>query len=60
MAIFVYDSKCGKTRVNSKVKVGAPGSARQKAYCARSGKISGKWKDDPCSPNAVQRRRWKC
>lgn len=56
----VNDKKCGKTRVSSKVKVGKPGSARQKSYCARTAKIGGNWKKEPCSKNAVQRRRWKC
>lgn len=55
---YVRDSKCGKVRVNSKKKVSPPGSKRQKAYCARSKKIKGGNK--PCSPNRVQRRRWKC
>ena len=46
--------------VSSKVKVGKPGSARQRSYCSRSGKISGSWKTNPKSKNLIQRRRWKC
>lgn len=56
----VSDKRCGTKTVSSKVKVSPPGSARQKAYCARSGKIGGNWRSDPCSKNAIQRRRWKC
>lgn len=47
-------------RVSSLVRVGAPGSKRQRSYCARSGKIGGSWKTNKKSPNWVQRRRWKC
>ena len=47
-------------KVSSKVKVGKPGSARQRSYCARSGKIRGNWKRNPNSKNLIQRRRWKC
>lgn len=57
---FVYDKRCGRVRVSSKVKVGRPGSARQRSYCARTAKIGGSWRSNPCSKNAVQRRRWKC
>lgn len=57
---FVYDKRCGRVRVSSKVKVGRPGSKRQRSYCARTAKIGGSWKRNPCSKNAVQRRRWKC
>ncbi len=28
-----------------------PGTAKGDAYCARSAKIKGDWKDDPNSPN---------
>lgn len=56
----VRDKKCGSVKVSSKVKVGAKGSPKQKAYCARTAKIAGGWKDDPCSKNAIQRRRWGC
>lgn len=56
----VLDKKCGKVKVSSKVKVGKPGSKRQKAYCARTAKIKGNWKKDPCSKNKIQRRRWRC
>jgi len=54
---FVVDPYCGKKKVSSKVKVGKPGSARWRSYCARSAKI----KDSgQCSKNQIQRRRWKC
>ena len=46
--------------VSSAVRVGAPGSARQKSYCDRSSRIRGGWKRNPRSKNLVQRRRWKC
>jgi hypothetical protein len=57
---FVYDKRCGRVKVSSKVRVGRPGSARQRSYCARTAKIGGSWRSNPCSKNAVQRRRWKC
>lgn len=47
-------------KVSSKVKVGKPGSARQRSYCSRSSKIRGNWKRNPNSKNLIQRRRWKC
>ena len=47
-------------KVSSKVKVGKPGSTRQRSYCARSGKIRGNWKRNPNSKNLSARRRWKC
>ena len=53
---FVNDKLCGRTKVSSKVKVGKPGSARWRSYCARSLAIGG----SRCSKNKVQRRRWKC
>ena len=57
---YVYDRLCGKTKVNSKVKVGKVGSARWRSYCARSAGIKGNWRKNNCSKNAIQRRRWKC
>ena len=57
---FVYDKRCGRVKVSSKVRVGRPGSARQRSYCARTAKIGGSWRSNPCSKNNVQRRRWKC
>lgn len=57
---FVYDKRCGRVKVSSKVRVGRPGSARQRSFCARTAKIGGNWRSNPCSKNAVQRRRWKC
>lgn len=56
----VRDKRCGKVTVSSKVRVGKPGSKKQKAYCKRTAKIKGNWRKNPCSKNAVQRRRWKC
>lgn len=37
------------------VRVGKKGSARQKAYCARSAKIKGAG-----AANKLARKRWKC
>ena len=37
-----------------------PGTAKGDAYCARSNKIKGDWRDDPNSPNNLSRRKWKC
>lgn len=37
-----------------------PGTSKGDAYCARSLKIKGDWKNDPNSPNALSRKRWKC
>lgn len=50
----------GSITVTSKVRVGAPGSPRQKSFCARTAKIKGNWKRDKNSKNLVQRRRWLC
>lgn len=38
----------------------SPGTARGDAYCARSAKIKGDWKNNPNSPNALSRKKWKC
>ena len=57
---FVNDRRCGRVKVASKGRVGAPGSPRQRSFCARTAKIKGNWRSNPCSKNAVQRRRWKC
>ena len=46
--------------VSSKVKVGKPGSARQRSYGSRPAKIRGSWKSNPKSKNLIQRRRWRC
>ena len=46
--------------VSSRVKVGRPGSPRQRSYCARTAKIGGSWKRDKNSRNIVQRRRCAC
>ena len=37
-----------------------PGTAKAKAYCARSAKIKGDWKNNPNSPNSLSRKKWKC
>ena len=50
----------GSIAVSIKVRVGAPGSPRQRSYCARTAKIKGNWRRDRNSKNLVQRRRWKC
>ena len=57
---FVNDRRCGRVKVSSKVRVGAPGSPRQRSFCARTAKIKGNWRSNPFSKNAVPRRRWKC
>ena len=53
----------GRTRKVSYGQKGAkvsPGSKRGDAYCARSAKIKGDWKNDPNSPNNLSRKRWRC
>lgn len=47
-------------KVSSLAPVGRRGSGRWSSYCSRSGKISGRWKQDKESPNWLQRRRWRC
>lgn len=37
-----------------------PGTKKADAYCARSNKIKGNWREDPNSPNNLSRRKWKC
>ena len=37
-----------------------PGSKKGDAYCARSNKIKGDWRDDPNSPNRLSRKKWRC
>ena len=37
-----------------------PGTKKGDAYCARSAKIKGDWKNNPNSPNALSRKKWKC
>jgi len=46
-------SSDGKDRIR-------PGTSKGDAYCARSAKIKGDWKDDPNSPNRLSRKKWKC
>jgi len=55
----IWDPSCKRFfTVKSKKRVSKPGSARQRAYCARSAKIKGG--QAKCSKNQAQRRRWKC
>lgn len=59
-----------KTKVGDKiiehgqkgVKIGKPGSDRQKSYCARSLGIAKKFPSarEKDSPNYQSRRKWKC
>jgi hypothetical protein len=37
-----------------------PGTSKGDAYCARSLKIKGDWKNDPNSPNSLSRKKWRC
>ncbi len=37
-----------------------PSTKKADAYCARSAKIKGDWRDDPNSPNNLSRKKWKC
>jgi hypothetical protein len=37
-----------------------PGTSKGDAYCARSAHIKGNWRNDPNSPNALSRKKWKC
>lgn len=37
-----------------------PGSKKGDAYCARSNKIKGDWRNNPNSPNNLSRKKWKC
>jgi hypothetical protein len=46
-------AKDGKDRIR-------PGTKKGDAYCARSAKIKGDWKNDPNSPNNLSRKRWRC
>lgn len=46
-------AKDGKDRIR-------PGTKKGDAYCARSLKIKGDWKNDPNSPNNLSRKKWKC
>jgi hypothetical protein len=65
----VKNPKTGRTRT---VKYGQAGKAadggdrirpftkKADAYCARSAKIKGDWKDDENSPNRLSRKKWGC
>lgn len=58
-------TKCSRKVVKHGAKgyrIGKPGSLKQKSYCARSLGISKKFSSarQPCSPNYLSRRRWKC
>jgi hypothetical protein len=46
-------AKDGKDRIR-------PLTKKADAYCARSAKIKGDWKNDPNSPNRLSRKKWKC
>lgn len=37
-----------------------PGTSKGDAYCARSAKIKGDWKNDENSPNQLSRKKWRC
>jgi hypothetical protein len=37
-----------------------PFTKKADAYCARSAKIKGDWKDDENSPNRLSRKKWGC
>jgi hypothetical protein len=66
---IVVNPKTGRKRT---VKYGQAGKAadgkdrirpltkKADAYCARSAKIKGDWKNDPNSPNRLSRKKWKC
>jgi hypothetical protein len=59
----VKNPQTGRTRTVRYGQKGAtisPGSARGDAYCARSAKIKGNWKDDENSPNRLSRKKWRC
>jgi len=65
----VKNPKTGRTKT---VKYGQAGKAadggdrirpftkKADAYCARSAKIKGDWKDDENSPNRLSRKKWGC
>jgi len=65
----VKNPKTGRTRT---IKYGQAGKAadggdrirpftkKANAYCARSAKIKGDWKDDENSPNNLSRKKWHC
>jgi len=65
----VKNPKTGRTRTVKYGQAGKaadggdrirPGTAKGDAYCARSAKIKGDWKDDPNSPNRLSRKKWGC
>lgn len=65
----VKNPKTGRTRTIKYGQAGKaadggdrirPGTAKGDAYCARSAKIKGDWKDDPNSPNRLSRKKWGC
>jgi hypothetical protein len=65
----VKNPKTGRTRTVKYGQAGKaadggdrirPGTAKGSAYCARSAKIKGDWKDDPNSPNNLSRKKWRC
>jgi hypothetical protein len=65
----VKNPKTGRTRTVKYGQAGKaadggdrirPGTAKGDAYCARSAKIKGDWKDDENSPNRLSRKKWRC
>jgi hypothetical protein len=65
----VKNPKTGRTRTVKYGQAGKaadggdrirPGTAKGDAYCSRSAKIKGDWKDDPNSPNNLSRKKWRC
>ena len=59
----VKNPKTGRKRKVSYGQKGAsikPGTSKGDAYCARSLKIKGDWKNDPNSPNNLSRKKWRC
>jgi DNA repair exonuclease SbcCD ATPase subunit len=65
----VKNKKTGRTKTvrygqAGKAKDGGdrirPGTSKGDAYCARSNKIKGDWRNDPNSPNRLSRKKWKC
>ena len=58
------------TKVNGRIvrhgargyRIGKIGSKKQKSYCSRSLGITKKFPSarEPCSPNYLSRRKWRC
>lgn len=59
----VSSTSTGRTRTVRYGQAGSdirPGTPKGDAYCARSLKIKGDWKNDPNSPNNLSRKKWRC